>query len=445
MKQLGLRLLLKNAAWVLVHQGLIVPLHFGTTLLIARHLGANGVGVFTMATLLPILLVRIAELGVPAANVFFLARRDYSVKEVAKANLFLGLLLGGFGLAALVAFVSLARGLLFSEFPMTLLLLGAASVPMSLLRIYCSSIFHGLQDFRTYNLLVVLPYALMFIGTLITMCWLCPEIWAVLLSFFCSHALSAAVCLWCLRRQLSDPSTTGSGTYIRRCLGYGWKAHMSTILAFLNYRLDMFLVAFYVGSFAVGLYGIAVAAAEGIWLLSQALSAVVFPRSAELKSNESLRTQLTTIVSRWVFVTSALAAAALACACGWFLPFVFGETFRGSVFAFRLLLPGVVIGSMSRVLSNDIAARGHPEVNMYIGFLTLLVNAVCNCLLIPLLGIEGAAIATSIAYCVNATAKTVAYSRLAGVKWHVPLAPTRSDISRMVGFARGLILGGQRS
>ncbi|MEK9667087.1 MAG: hypothetical protein VW701_08020, partial [Deltaproteobacteria bacterium] len=33
----------------------------------------------------------------------------------------------------------------------------------------------------------------------------------------------------------------------KKTLGYGWKAHLSNILAFVNYKADIFLVNFFMG------------------------------------------------------------------------------------------------------------------------------------------------------------------------------------------------------
>ncbi|WP_269851929.1 oligosaccharide flippase family protein [Methanosarcina horonobensis] len=50
--------------------------------------------------------------------------------------------------------------------------------------------------------------------------------------------------------------------YTKECLGYGWKAHLSNILAFVNYRADLFLVNFFLTPAATGIYLIAVQIAE---------------------------------------------------------------------------------------------------------------------------------------------------------------------------------------
>ena len=76
------------------------------------------------------------------------------------------------------------------------------------------------------------------------------------------------------------------------------------------------------------------------------------------------------------------------------------------------------MGSMSRVLANDIAARGRPELNMYTSFIVITVNVIGNLLLIPKFGLPGAALATTIAYTLNCSFRILVYSILSKKPWY---------------------------
>ena len=62
------------------------------------------------------------------------------------------------------------------------------------------------------------------------------------------------------------------------------------------------------------------------------------------------------------------------------------------------MIPGVVIFSLGKVLANDFTGRGFPEINTYIALLVALTNFSLNIWLIPIYGIKGAALATSVSY-----------------------------------------------
>jgi O-antigen/teichoic acid export membrane protein len=232
--------------------------------------------------------------------------------------------------------------------------------------------------------------------------------------------------LW-LRGEIFNGS--GRSSYIRDCLGYGWKSHLSNILAFLNYRIDIFLVNGFLNPAAVGVYVVAVQIAERLWILSQAVSTVLLPRLAELDDDESARTKLTPLIGRWVLFATTLVTIVVAIFSQPLITVLFGEVYAEAVGVLLWLLPGVALGSLSRVLSNDLAARGRPELNLYTAAVVVLVNVMLNLLLIPQMGIEGAALATTIAYTVNAILKIYAYRRLSNNLWFAPLIPSRADLA----------------
>ena len=66
---------------------------------------------------------------------------------------------------------------------------------------------------------------------------------------------------------------------------------------------------------------------------------------------------------------------------------------------------------MSKVLANDFIGRGYPEVNTYFACVTALINFGLNLWLIPIYGIKGAAISTSVSYILDAIMKSVYFSR----------------------------------
>ena len=55
---------------------------------------------------------------------------------------------------------------------------------------------------------------------------------------------------------------------------------MGNVLQFFNYRLDLFLVNYFLGPSGVGIYTVAVSMGEMLWYLPNAVSFVIFPKAA---------------------------------------------------------------------------------------------------------------------------------------------------------------------
>ena len=224
--------------------------------------------------------------------------------------------------------------------------------------------------------------------------------------------------------------------YLRRAVSYGAKAHTSNLLTFLNYRADLFLVNVLLSPAAAGVYVVAVQIAERLWMLSQSVNTVLFPKLSQLHRDEDARRALTPLIARIVLMLSGLGALVLAVLAKPLVVLIFGTIFAEAAIAILWLLPGIVAGAMARVLGHDLAARGRVDLNLYTSVLVLIVNVLANLLLISAYGISGAAIATSIAYGIDAIAKLILYARLSRNSWWSPLVPHRTDWRALTGVLR---------
>lgn len=428
LKGMGLRSLLKNSTVTLGRQVLAGLLHLATVIVIARAFGPAVNGAFFVALLLPSMLATFLNLGVGPANVYYLGSGQYQARAVFSTCLVLTLWLSALGLS-LGALVILFRGEeFFPGVPIPMLWLALLGFPISLAQGFVASIFQGLQQFRGYNLsLLAQP--------LITFCLILGLVVAGVRDFsflIVAYVVGAASCLvitlFILRRHLA-PDESSERYKLGTALSYGYKAHLSNILAFVNYRADIFLVNLLINPAAAGIYVIAIKISENLWLLSRAVSSVALPRLSQLSGDEATRRRLTPLLSRMVLWVTTLGAVVLALIAFPLIRILFGEQFAGGAWPLIVLLPGVIALSASRVLSNDIAARGKPEINMYMSIITVTVNILGNVLLIPIYGLIGAAFATTVAYVLNLCTKLFVYWHLTAISpWDVLLLK-RQDIA----------------
>ena len=225
-----------------------------------------------------------------------------------------------------------------------------------------------------------------------------------------------------LHRRISEINRTSvnwsCAEYIIHALRYGYKAHLSNILTFVNYRADIFLINLLISPVFAGIYVISVAMSEKLWLISQVVSTVILPKLCELHAEEEVRRQLTPLIARWMLVLVTIAACFFAILGPSMIKFLFGNEYLGAAVPFLFLLPGIVLASITKVLANDIAARGRPELNMYTSFVVIIINIVGNLYFIPLWGLFGAAIATTFAYSVQAVLLVRMYAWLSGNCWY---------------------------
>jgi O-antigen/teichoic acid export membrane protein len=434
-----LRALGRNIAMTLGRQLVVVALGIVLAVFLARTLGPEGNGRYAVAILLPTTLASLLNLGVGPANVYFVGRGEVSVRTALWTSLRLWVALTLVGCLSGIVIVATRGDVWFPGLSTPLLWLALAAFPLLLLVAFLSNLLQAIQDFVHFNQMMVSPPLITLVLAGVTVGVLRLGVFGALLAMTLGSAGGLLVAFRGLRPHLVTGPDVGGRGYARRCVGYGWKAHLSNILSFLNYRSDVFLVNLFLAPAAVGVYVVAVQIAERLWILSQAVSTVLLPQLASLSNAEDQRRRLTPLIARWVFFISIVGALILALICNPLIALLFGERYAGAGIALIWLLPGIVLGSLARVLANDLAARGRPELNMYAAVGVVAVNISANLFLIPRLGIVGASIATTIAYSFNAILKLGLYARLSGNRWSgVVLIPT-ADWLQLKRSAAGLL------
>jgi O-antigen/teichoic acid export membrane protein len=228
-----------------------------------------------------------------------------------------------------------------------------------------------------------------------------------------------------------DPANDGPGG-LRTVLAFASPCYLGNLAQFLNYRLDVFIVSFFVGIEGVGLYTLAVSLAQLIWLVSNAAATVLLPRVASLQQPWAETALQTARITRLVFDVSVLLAILIALLAQPLLPLVYGQAFQRSTGALLLLLPGIAIFSIVNVLASYLAGVGNPQLNVVVALAGLAITLVLDFGLIPRLGITGAAIASTVSY----TASTILTIGFFIQKTHLRVAEvlliTPQDVS-MVG------------
>jgi O-antigen/teichoic acid export membrane protein len=218
---------------------------------------------------------------------------------------------------------------------------------------------------------------------------------------------------------------------LRRLVAFGIQIYSFSILLYLNYRIDLFLVRSKLDLYQTGLYSTAVALAEILWMVPASLSAVLFPSVASASGND--RDSLTMAVCRTSFWLMMILCVMLGLGRNLALGLFFGPRFVGAGHALLALLPGILAMSLQQVLGSALSGRGRPlpvTLGAGVGF---VANVALNLVWIPQYGIVGAALASSVSYTLVAVMVMVAYLRITGSRLSEVLLLKREDLQRCMG------------
>jgi O-antigen/teichoic acid export membrane protein len=170
--------------------------------------------------------------------------------------------------------------------------------------------------------------------------------------------------------------------------------------AALNGQLDQLVLSQTVPTADLGRYAIAVSLTLLPMPLVSAIGNVAFPRLAAQRviTEATRRLQLLAVLG-----SAGLAAGMLvplAVVAYRLVPFVFGAGYRGAVPLLWILTPGAVFLACGQVVGDLLRGTGHPGVVAWAQGLAAVFTVVLLIALLPVVGVSGAAIASTVAYCV---------------------------------------------
>jgi O-antigen/teichoic acid export membrane protein len=307
-----------------------------------------------------------------------------------------------------------------------------ALVPFVLLQAFLSGLLQGEERFREYNFQHLMPTLFALVGMPIALLWLQTG----LVGAIVTHALiMAAVTVWLVARihRRARIRVGGNAELARGMLGFGGKSYLQTLAATLHFRIDQYMIAAFLDPTQVGLYAIAVNLTNLLLKLPDATGTVLYPRLAGAGERDA-HAQTSAVCRHTIFIV-ALAAVVYLVGGRWVVQLLYGEAYMGAVQPMLLMLPGVVMLSLYLLLTRNFTSRNRQQVNIVAAAAALGINVALNWLLIPRLGIAGAAISHAISYSTAALILLVMFVRESGHSVADTLLMRPAELS-------GYVLGG---
>ena len=211
---------------------------------------------------------------------------------------------------------------------------------------------------------------------------------------------------------------------IRPLAAYGAAQIAALTPAALNGQLDQLVLSQAVPAADLGRYAIAVSLTLLPLPFVSAIGNVAFPRLA----SQARVTAASHRMQRMAVLGSAGLAAAmlapLAAGAYWVVPLVFGAGYRGAVPLLWILSPGAVFLACGQVTGDLLRGRNQPIFVAWAEGLAAIFTVVLLFALLPIVGVAGAAIASTVAY-------GVALVALLRCLWRMPAsAEDGSDVAQ---------------
>lgn len=423
------RELLKN----ILFKGINVLLSFAITVLMVRLLGTQGNGFYSLLIANTAIIALIISFSLNSGLTYYTAKKEFS--PVALLNTIIIILV------IQLLIILIAERIFNAVFGFSfyvdiyfpgLSFWGSIFLVALLLNGYITAFFMGNKWFDTLNTLTVITN-IIFVIVLSYLAFqnnpfsfehtvLILKVYISLIVF--QTVLNLIILL--KKMKLSFHFSFLKLNECKRIFTYAGIAFFSNFFQFLAYRMDYWFIDFFRGKEELGLYALASKLNQVLWLVPITIAAVIIPFAVTASAELSHKVK---IILRLLFNGYVLLGITLAIASPVLIPMIFGSSFYGAARPFIILLPGVIIFSITTVLAAYFAGINRLDINFKISFFCFLIIMTGDFFLVPQFGKEGAAMASCIGYAFSGFYSLSFFSKQTGWSFKELLLVRKEDIS----------------
>jgi O-antigen/teichoic acid export membrane protein len=399
-------------------------------------LGPGERGSYAVCLLFSTLLSIVFMVGCDYAAIYYVASRKFSVSEAVIQTF----IYGGVG-----SILAIGVGLAIMQFPFAFLqkapysafYFSLALVPISLFSFTFLEILTSLRDFGWY---AVIAIAIGLVQVLFMALLVWVGRWGVmgaLAATMSSQVLAVAAALVLLRVRHGLGWVRPSLARLRLMLSYGARYYVGKISNNLNFQIGTIILAMFATKEDVGLFDVASLLVYRVTMIPNVLTTVLMPRVA---SDARGRSDLIAQCTRVVFVICGAALAALVVLARPLVSLLFSPAFLPIVPLIWILAFGILVRCQGLVLVPYLLGTDHPGVSSASVAIGMLVNLGVLWVLMPIIGLKGAAVGLTAGYLVGTAVLVHSFRKYSGIGYRKMWQFQRSDWN-MLWQALGRIRG----
>lgn len=369
----------------------------GSSVIVGRWLGPEGLGSLAVLNTTVVLALSIGSLGLTSANTYFIAKNRETLAPVW-ANAIVFALFGGTLIAFVVAALAKLKPALFGDISSELILIAAISIPFQFLLALGLNVLLAMDRIRQLNFMDAMAPALALFNALVVLL-ISHSSLKMLVSFnTAATVVLSALMLWVIARLIArqkgrTPFRPNSQLF-KDAITYGLRFCIPLMAAILIFRVDLLIVNHFRGAAEAGVYAVASQVANLLTMLPGVIAMLLFPRVA---SAQDPRGEFAIRVTRHVSFLMLIMCTVVAVG-SFLLPLVYGARFADATIQLLILLPGICLIGIESVLVQHFTGTGLPIAIPIFWLITLGVSVGFNLALVPVFGARGAALASTLSY-----------------------------------------------
>jgi len=420
-----------DVGWVFTSSIIILLLHFFQKPIMARYLGPDGLGLFSMATMIVGIIEIIAVFGINGALVKFVAEyeskgwRDKVYSLVSSA--FITLLIIGIISGVVLFFLSNVFANIF-DMPLlsSLLKIYALAFPFSLLHGTIISYFNGLRKMTYYAFIRILLAALSLMFILVFLI-IGLGVKGAMLGTVLAIVVTVIIATTIMRKFISF-TFSDYRKYTKVLVSFGSRLVGATMINEIYNYVDILMIGYFLTSTDVGYYAVAISLGKFFWLVPRAIARVSYPAMSEYWAKKDIQAmnKLVDRATRYSTCILVFAGMLVIFFAKDIINFLFTSEFLQAILPLIILIIGTVTSGIFGSIGNIFVSIGRANMELMISAINTIGAILLNIALIPTYGIIGAATATTASYMLNVGIRIYFLKEILAIKldisWYTKMA-----------------------
>lgn len=380
----------------LLSQAVIIISGILNNMIIARTLGPEGQGVYALVLTTSVMLFVFGGGGIATSNIYWVKKDKSEASAIFINSIIFAILVSVIFFAAYILF---AKDIMAKFFTPDISIILMISVPMIFIQEFNQGMLWGLERYDYHNFLSIFKASSLVVANIILVAILKFSLKFAVLGWFLAVSLTSIFSTFILWKEIGSVVLFPRILLLLRSLRMGIKVLAGDVMWFAATRIDIYIVAYFLGAKEVGYYSIAILIMQMVNLIPAILGKFIFNNSIINNDRENI---LALHLIKITILYAAIAVLAILLSGKLLIWLLFGPAFEKTFECLLLLLPAAMAQSMNTSLGYFIGGKkAIPLYNIFAIIITMLISVVLNIFLVPRFGINGAAVASSVSQVVQ--------------------------------------------
>jgi O-antigen/teichoic acid export membrane protein len=407
----SLKLIVKSSFVIFFMVATSKLLGYAYRVIVARHYGAEVYGMITLTLVIAGTLITAASIGIPFGIAKFVPeyvgkKKPKEIKYILKMSLTILATTSIFAAIFLFVFSDFIAVRFFDNEGLGVFLkIFSFLIPLWVGANFFRSALDGLERVSWSSFLENVVPSITNIAVLSFLIFLGVGAEAVVISYMAAYILLFVVAFVLFihytkvffREKFEDRSNEG---LFRKFFSFSWPLVFVGVVSHIFYWADSIIIGLILTVEKVGLYNAAVPIALLFSFAPGIFTKLFFPLINREYSENNITTtkEVSRQVGKWIFMVNFPLLIIILSFAPQLITFIFGSEYIVAANSLRILAVGSFVLAQSNVSEKLILVSGKSKVILKNILITSIIGIFLNLILIPTIGIDGAALSTSIMY-----------------------------------------------